>query len=79
MEEIYSDNPIRMETVSDVPWFSKSGKFLPQTSQHQRSFVPLWNSGAHNMPHSQSRYCKEFMDEKFVEVIFTMKDFPLMY
>ena len=72
MEEIYSDNPVRIETVSDVPWSSKTGKF--QTSQHQRSFVPLWNTGAHNMPHSQSRYCREFMDEKFVEVIMTSKN-----
>ena len=69
MEEIYSDNYIRSETFSDVPWSSKGGKFLSQSSQHQRTFIPLWNSGAHNMPHSQSRYCKEFMDEKFVEVI----------
>ena len=69
MEEIYSDNPVRIETVPDVSWSSKSGKFLSQSSQHQRNFVPLWNTGAHNMPHSQSRYCKEFIDEKFAEVI----------
>eukprot|EP00795_Rhopilema_esculentum_P000207 gene207-9842_t len=68
MEEIYSDNPVRNTTGPEISWSSKSGKFLSQGSQHQRSLLPLWNNPAHNMPHSHSRYCKEFMDEKFVEV-----------
>ena len=69
MEEIYSDNPVRNTNGPEISWSSKSGKFLSQGSQHQRSLLPLWNNPAHNMPHSHSRYCKEFMDEKFVEVI----------
>ena len=69
MEEIYSDNPVRSASVPDLSWSSKTGKFLSQGShQHQRSLLPLLSSSTNSMPHSQSRYCKEFMEDKFEEV-----------
>eukprot|EP00794_Sanderia_malayensis_P007416 gene7416-8236_t len=68
MEKIYSDSPVRSATSAELSWSSKGTKFFSQGSQHQRSLLPLLSSGTHNMPHSQSRYCKEFMDDKFIEV-----------
>ena len=69
MEEVYSDKQQRTSEVAELSWPSTSSKFLSQGShQHQRALMPLLSSGVHNMPHTQSRFCKEFMDEKFGEV-----------
>ena len=44
--------------------------FARQGHQHQMTLIPLLEKGGNHIPNSQSRYCKEFMDSKFKEVIF---------
>ena len=67
MEEVYGDKTSQELFSRDIPW-SKSSRFLSHQAHHQiqLSFMPL--SGGHQIPHSHSRCCKEFMENNFDEV-----------
>ncbi|XP_012554042.1 serine/threonine-protein kinase mTOR isoform X1 [Hydra vulgaris] len=66
MEEVYGDKTSQEIYSRDIPW-SKSSRFLShQAHPIQLSFMPL-NVG-HQIPLSQSRYCKEFMETHFDDV-----------
>ncbi|XP_057312523.1 serine/threonine-protein kinase mTOR-like [Hydractinia symbiolongicarpus] len=68
MEDVYAEKQIQTSRSRE---FTKPTRFLSHQShhhQHQMSIMPLLESGGHHIPHSQSRFCKEFMDLKFDEV-----------
>lgn len=67
MEEVYGEQSV--QSSMDL-MHSRSSHLLAQSSpqHHHAAMVPLLEGGGNNIPHSQSRYCKEFMDQKFDEV-----------
>ena len=72
MEEVYGEKQNQGSHARDLSW-SKSTRFLShQGHQHQLSLMPLLESGGHHIPHSQSKYCKVFMESKFDEVCFSL-------
>jgi len=69
MEEIYGERPSDAMRNREMS-FSQSTRFFGHqgSHQHQLSLIPLLESGNHHIPHSQSRFCKDFMELKFDEV-----------
>lgn len=71
MEEVYGAKITQASHGRDQYSLIKSTRFFArQGHQHQMTLIPLLEKGGNHIPNSQSRYCKEFMDSKFKEVIF---------
>lgn len=79
MEDVYAEKQIQTSRSRE---FTKPTRFLSHQShhhQHQMSIMPLLESGGHHIPHSQSRFCKEFMDLKFDEVCTSLCESAFIY
>jgi FKBP12-rapamycin complex-associated protein len=69
MEEVYGQvHPPEIASSLNMPISHLEGSSMRGSPQRIVSAVTQFEGSATNIPHSQSRYCKEFMDQRFDEV-----------